>query len=696
MKQLLFRLISMWLTVGILSAKAQVPTLSLSPDSASHPVKAYFAFWEDKKDEVPANQVTAGMLDKQFKPFPQKAINFGVTRSAIWIKFSLRNSSPKRLSRWLLELDYPLTDFVTLYRPTPEGGWQTEQTGDGLPYWQRVVPHRKFVFVLTLPDSLPRTYYMRFMTSGSMQIIPNLTTEAAFLQANMINELGYGIFFGALLIMSGYNLLLFFSLKNRAYLAYVAVILSNILLQAAYTGHLIQFVFGNSPYWANHMVPLLMSITPLCVCWFSSLFLNTARLGPIIHRCVQGVMVLSALNALLSLFLRPGITVPVSGMLLLMTFPLLATIAILSYRKGNKAARFFLIAWGILIVGGVVLSLLNFGLLTPTFLTINSTRFASMAEVILLAIALADQYNLYKQEKEAAQQEIVRMQRETNQALEQQVTQRTEQLNQSLERLMHTQNQLIYKEKMASLGELTAGIAHEIQNPLNFVNNFAELSIDLLDELQQGVREGDETLVQDVSVDLQRNLDVINKNGKRASSIIRSMLDHSRTNPGERQLMNLNALVKEFMNLSYHGFRANNKDFNVAFRADLNADLQPVELEAQGMGSVLINLFNNAFYAVLQKQKKPSTDYEPTVWVTTRQHGDWIELRVRDNGTGIPATLVDKVFHPFFTTKPTGQGTGLGMSLAYEAITKGHNGTIRVESEEGLFTEFIIRLPVST
>ncbi|WP_375444208.1 sensor histidine kinase [uncultured Fibrella sp.] len=298
-------------------------------------------------------------------------------------------------------------------------------------------------------------------------------------------------------------------------------------------------------------------------------------------------------------------------------------------------------------------------------------------------------------EQEKDRQTILARQKET---LEKQVVERTAQLQESLDELRSTQNQLVQKEKMASLGELTAGIAHEIQNPLNFVNNFSEVSVDLVTELleerQRPPAERDADLEEELLSDLSQNLTKISHHGQRASGIVRNMLQHSRTSTGQREPTDLNALADEYLRLSYHGLRAKDKSFNANFRTELDADLPRVKVVAQDIGRVLLNLFNNAFYAVQQRHQQGEANYQPTVTVETKVVGKRVEIRVRDNGVGIPEDVRSKIFQPFFTTKPTGSGTGLGLSLSYDIVTKGHGGTLDVESEAGQFTEFRITLPI--
>ena len=285
-----------------------------------------------------------------------------------------------------------------------------------------------------------------------------------------------------------------------------------------------------------------------------------------------------------------------------------------------------------------------------------------------------------------------------------QLTQQKEALQATLNELQATQDQLVQKEKLASLGELTAGIAHEIQNPLNFVNNFSEVSTELVKELQderaKPHTDRDTELESEILSDLIQNLEKIGHHGQRASAIVRNMLQHSRASTGQRELTDINALADEYLRLSYHGLRAKDKAFNASFVADLDPDVAPINVVAQDVGRVLLNLFNNAFYAVQQRQQQEREKgtlagyaYRPAVKVTTKQTPVGVEIQVADNGTGIPDELEGKIFQPFFTTKPSGSGTGLGLSLSYEIITKGHGGTLEVESEENKGTTFTIMLP---
>ena len=292
--------------------------------------------------------------------------------------------------------------------------------------------------------------------------------------------------------------------------------------------------------------------------------------------------------------------------------------------------------------------------------------------------------------------------------LEQTVAERTEKLHQRAEELKEalahlraTQQQLITQEKLASLGQLTAGIAHEIKNPLNFVNNFSELVRELSEELSEMLEANRdkpiaeiEEEVRELVSDLGLSADKINEHGKRADAIVRSMLEHSRGTPGDRRPVDVNGLLEEYVNLAFHGMRAQVSDFPVTIERDFDETVGEIEMVPQEMGRVLVNLLSNAFDAVLEKAQTNLPDYQPRVWVRSARYKETVEIRVQDNGPGIPRATQEKIFDPFFTTKPTGSGTGLGLSLSYEIVTRDHGGLFRVESEIGKGATFIIILPI--
>jgi two-component system NtrC family sensor kinase len=269
-----------------------------------------------------------------------------------------------------------------------------------------------------------------------------------------------------------------------------------------------------------------------------------------------------------------------------------------------------------------------------------------------------------------------------------------------LTELRSTQAQLIQSEKMASLGELTAGIAHEIQNPLNFVNNFSEVNKELVDELQQELKEGKIDTAISISNDIKENEEKIYHHGQRADAIVKSMLQHSRSSSGQKELTDINVLADECLRLSFHGIRAKDRSFNSGTQTEFDKDIPLVHVVPQEIGRVILNLLTNAFYSVIQKKKQLGGEYEPMVVLKTSLQASpqdkttRVIISVWDNGKGIPQNVIDKIFQPFFTTKPTGEGTGLGLSMSYDIVTKTHGGEFRVKSAEGEWAEFTIILPI--
>jgi len=289
-----------------------------------------------------------------------------------------------------------------------------------------------------------------------------------------------------------------------------------------------------------------------------------------------------------------------------------------------------------------------------------------------------------------------RTQKHTNRLLSEQkeeISAQRDHVEAALTKLKTTQTQLIQSEKMASLGELTAGIAHEIQNPLNFVNNFSEVNTELVDEMDQEIDKGDLAEIRAIAMDIKENSKKINMHGKRADAIVKGMLQHSQSGSGVKEPTNINAVAEECMRLAYHNLSAKDKGFSAEMATHFDTDLPRINVLQQDIARVMLNLFNNAFYALNQKQKTAAKAYKPEVSVSTSLENGQAVIRVKDNGSGIPDSIKEKIMQPFFTTKPTGEGTGLGLSLTYDMVVKGHGGSIQVNSIEGEGSEFIIQLP---
>jgi two-component system NtrC family sensor kinase len=387
--------------------------------------------------------------------------------------------------------------------------------------------------------------------------------------------------------------------------------------------------------------------------------------------------------------------------LLLYLFTIIV-LSIRAYKTHRIAALIFLSCIGLIFVyfvSGIILNALEIDT------SASDVYFSGLSFMLLpLSIAIYLGYHFSQRSISLGLQlvEVKRLSAENTKilsvqksTLEQEVTQRTAELKNSINNLKATQSQLIQSEKMASLGELTAGIAHEIQNPLNFVNNFSEVSSELVDEMKQELDKGDIEEAKAISKDIKQNLEKINHHGKRADSIVKGMLQHSRASGDKKEPTNINALSDEYLRLAYHGLRAKDKSFNADLVTDFDESITTVNVIPQDLGRVVLNLLTNAFYAVNEKQKLGLDNYQPKVSICTKKHKDNIEIKVTDNGNGMPKSVQEKIFQPFFTTKPSGQGTGLGLSMSYDIITKRHEGELQVESTENQGTTFRIILPLN-
>jgi signal transduction histidine kinase len=387
-------------------------------------------------------------------------------------------------------------------------------------------------------------------------------------------------------------------------------------------------------------------------------------------------------------------------------------------QKEFQSLRMYLMAFAPYVAVAILVDFTQ--LVLPDFYSQREDYFdnAEMLSVIWLVAILFSQYRQSK----AAEKERLRRQKEEeiNKAIAKrkveleglvvertaEITKQKEELEKALEELKATQGQLIQSEKMASLGELTAGIAHEIQNPLNFVNNFSEVSSELLDEMKEELEKQNTSEVTAIASDIKQNLEKIIHHGKRADGIVKAMLQHSRSSSGVKELTDINVLADEYLRLAYHGLRAKDKSFNATMKTDFDETIGKINVVPQDLGRVFLNLLTNAFYAVSEKKKqlteKSRTEgsqaeaetYSPTVIMTTKKLNGKVEIKVSDNGNGIPQEAMDKIFQPFYTTKPSGKGTGLGLSMSYEIVTKAHGGELKVENNKDEGVTFTVLIPV--
>src|SRR6185312_9259186 len=513
----------------------------------------------------------------------------------------------------------------------------------------------------------------------------------------------YSIASGIFLILCLIHLLYFiFDRSQKISLYYLIYCLSVFYI---YLTFVYIFYQGHSETLSTYM--LIFNAGIICFCTaFLFLVLVVYVLFGYHGRTVFKVLVILSLAVVLGIFLDDIISTFIDGVV----FPVLcmlevARICFLAIKQKRKDAAIIfpviclyiiLLVWEGLLDQTTILAtlLIYFVFLSlPIALAIYlGLKTASTNRALKTTLAEVRTLSAQNILKEQEKQQILADQ---NVVLEKKVNERTSELNQSLTHLKQTQNQLIQSEKMASLGELTAGIAHEIQNPLNFVNNFSEVSVELLAELKEEEEKGNKEDVIAIADDLTQNLEKIRHHGKRADAIVKGMLQHSQSGSGAKEPMNINALADEYMRLSYHGLRAKDKGFNAELITHFDWKLPKVNVIPQDIGRVLLNLFNNAFYAVNQKQKTAGVDYKPEVSVSSSSENGYVIITVKDNGIGIPDSIREKIMQPFFTTKPTGEGTGLGLSLTYDMVVKGHSGTLDIASNEGEGAKFIVKLPLN-
>jgi len=411
------------------------------------------------------------------------------------------------------------------------------------------------------------------------------------------------------------------------------------------------------------------------------------------------VVTINVLSILIAFLFDPTFFAPIVAIFLIFD---IIRICLKSYKTNKTGALIFITISSLTMLYWVIALAINFFNIENMAFLENYMAIAFSLLPIGIAIYLGFAFGKRSQSLRLNLERVHKLSKEKesilakqNETLETQVKERTASLNQSLENLKATQSQLIQSEKMASLGELTAGIAHEIQNPLNFVNNFAEVSNELVDEMNEELNKGDIEEAKAISEDIKQNLEKITHHGKRADGIVKGMLQHSRTGTGKTEPTDINKLTDEYFRLAYHGLRAKDKSFNATLETNCDDTIGKINVVPQDIGRVILNLFTNAFYAVDEKKKQEgNSNFSPKVSVSTKLNKNNVEISVKDNGNGIPKKVLDKIFQPFFTTKPTGQGTGLGLSMSYDIITKGHGGELKVETQEGTGTTFSISLPI--
>ncbi|HEU4904316.1 MAG TPA: 7TM diverse intracellular signaling domain-containing protein [Flavisolibacter sp.] len=661
-------------------------------------------FLEDKKGQLTITDLLAPNAPFNFQLNGNHQVSFGVTYSYFWLRSELHNETGADL---LVELGSTALTDIEVYSVINGHVVKQYHSGNWQPFSERPVKSVNYLFPLSIPQGETGTVYLRVMHYRGTQFPLRAGTLNAFYIKDARMNGAMGTYIGFMLVMILYNLFIYFTLRDKSYLFYVAYTFLMGFFNAHLSGYIFRYIYPSWPV-LNQYEDVIAALVAVAGILFAANFLNTKKNVPVFHKVF---MFLLGCYAVIIAIVLSGNFLPGTIALEFTSLVLVASFFVAAYktlRKGYTPAKFFLIAWSLLLLSVAVYILKDYKILPYTQLTSSSLQIGSAVEALLLSLALADKINVYKKETLMAQAEALqsleenrKLITEQNAMLERRVEERTKELKRAnrelvtaLRNLKETQAQLIQAEKMASLGELTAGIAHEIQNPLNFVNNFSEVSSELAEEIKAELSNGHTDRAPGLVADLKGNLEKIIFHGRRADSIVKGMLQHSRISSGKREEANINALVEEYLHLAYHGLRAKDKTFTAILETHFDEDIGKIEIVTQDMGRVLLNLFNNAFYSVQEKKKKLKDSYQPVISVNTKKTDDTVTISIRDNGLGIPKNVREKIYQPFFTTKPAGEGTGLGLSLSYDIVTKQHGGNLMVDTKEGQYAEFTVELPV--
>ncbi|HQS51253.1 MAG TPA: ATP-binding protein [Daejeonella sp.] len=692
---------------------------------------AYWQMLEDSAGVYTLEQVMKSPIQEKFHANPSKVQGWGyIPVVHYWQRARLKNNTGK-------DIRIVFTTFqqqVDLYVIYPDGKQEHSLTGWFVPESKKDRPfHSKNAIDLKIRNGQELTIYKKAKIDIRRMLINysfSFYGYEDFIENSYVVEPKFsgdtrGAFVAGMLILAFFINLFFFSIvREKIYIYYAIFLLFEGLW---YLGQSTPYLSTIDPATYEYMDYMLFNTACFfAITQFVRHFLKTFQYYPFLDKAIIVFLIAHILffNSLMfinffdSYELR-GITELVQGTIfgLLMLSLLLAFL--LPQKERDKFTTLSIIAalpaflvWTCLYTLGSVgrfMFIRNPEILKiqkiPNFLQslASNVTFIEMVcvawFVLLFSWILLQKYALLRKqltlqalEKERERSELMKEQKII---LEKQVEERTAALTQSIEDLKSTQKQLIESEKMASLGELTAGIAHEIQNPLNFVYNFSDLNAELLDVLKNELTSGNHNEALLIADDIKQNEQKINHHGKRADAIVKGMLQHSRSSSGKTEATDINALANEYLNLSYHGLRAKDKSFNATLKTDFDQNIGQITIVPQDIGRVILNLITNAFYAVKDKKIQNAEGYEPTVTVSTKKINDAVEISVSDNGKGIPQKVLDKIFQPFFTTKPAGEGTGLGLSLSYD-IVKAHGGEIKVETKEGEGTTFFILLPKSS
>ncbi len=653
----------------------------------------------------------------QFKPSEKEVPNFGITSSTYWLKIDLGNQTTD--PKLLLMLSYPQLDEVDLYSPDSTGTYRVMKSGEHISLSNRSYYNQNLIFALDIPYGQQKTYYLRIKSSE--QILVPLSVGATSPVFNVINHQDNltSIYFGIILVMIFYNIFVYLSVKDRSYLYYVFYILFVGLTQIGFQGYGYRYFWPNMPALANNSVILFPAITGIMAIEFFKKFLYADKAPKRVNLVLNLLNIFYVVNCILSVAGLHQLSQQLLQPNAMIASLIIMGLSIHAIRKGSRPAIFFLVAWVTFLAGIIIFIMKDVGVLPYNNFTNYILQIGSAIEVVVLSFALADKINIYRKEKEISQaatlqalKENEKIITEQNVILEKRVEERThelnlsnQELNKAMTELKDAETQLVESEKMASLGQLTAGIAHEINNPINFVtsnvkplNRDVKMLLEAVDEMerlalntmpiaekQKIIEEYKEDIDYDyLKIEIDQLLNGIGEGASRTAEIVKGLRIFSRLDEDDLKKADINEGLESTLIIA-------NNLLNNVIKVDKQYNNIPlIECYPGKLNQVFLNMISNAVYAI----KKKFEDKDGGILgIKTYIDDDYLAISISDNGIGMDEVTKKKLFEPFFTTKDVGEGTGLGLSIAYNTIVK-HNGTVEINSELGVGTEFIIKLPL--
>jgi signal transduction histidine kinase len=725
--------LTLFLTANASSQNNFPPVYEIKTDTFSYDTldNTYWQVLEDKEGKYLFNDIVSAHIANKFHYNADKILQLDDLKiHGYWIRFGLKNSTSHDLTICLGDVDIPSSEGSDFY-VIDDNNQMTHYNNGFLTSWNKLNGIKEFrlVPIMIKQDQKVIIYRRIFMSYHFYHPNTILTGFHSAADIYLMSQKRYfgaihNIFiFGVLAFASLFIFFFFIMVHEKVYLYFALYLFVLGVGRFNTNAEMYDVFFRDHPFAFSYFINSFWVFPDIFLILFIRSLLNTKYLLPRWDKFLIILTVTYSISWLLHLIIKfsfvgnnvTGSLVAIQAALLEICIPITFVLSVQSIKFDKELLMLVLplqSAWGLL---RGILSITDwlagdYNVYKYKILFLLKNNWYGLETILLIALTISFSWILLKRfgelKKQLLQKEFekeierARLIEEQKAELEKTVEQRTYELKHSLQDLKSTQAQLIQQEKMASLGELTAGIAHEIQNPLNFVNNFSDVNRELLSEMKGEIKKGNYDDVDSIASNVIDNEEKINRHGKRADEIVKGMLQHSRSSSGQKELTNINALCDEYLRLAYHGLRAKDKSFNAKFETDFDPSIGKINIVPQEIGRVILNLINNAFYAVNEKAKQNISGYKPIVIVSTKtvkppSGGLAAKISVIDNGGGIPQNIIDKIFQPFFTTKPTGQGTGLGLSLSYDIITKGHGGTLKAVTKEGEGSEFIIEIPIT-